>query len=290
MRGMDIRDAPLPGAITVNHPSARVTLENVEIYNASGYGIYQRRGDISLEDVTISNVQGIRGDYLSGAGAVFENGVAISAADVSIINCDGSAMRISGSDTRLHARELTIERCFINILEGAMEADFIINEETMEEGILYNSGAALEIFNFAHAHISNLRMEDNGYQGVLVTNNSRLNLTRSNIRNCTQFDPPDISSGRSGYGGFGIRVRKHSFTDINNFSIRDNDLAGVFVGLNVEVYLHNGWIVGNAIGARVIHPGYDTDRLRDNVRWDNESADIDTDEIYVPGTENPLED
>jgi hypothetical protein len=285
MRGIDIMDAPLPGALTADHPGVRVGLNQVEIRNSDGYGIFQSGGNISLRNVLISNSKGEHRNFQSGAGAVFEDGVIIDANELTLVNNDGPGLIVRGIDTLLNGNELAVNRNFIDIVEGVTTP-----EDFEDGGVFVNSGGAIEISDHAEVHLSNLNMNENGFESILVTDHATLNIFNAFIRNTSDVRAVIGESDTVSKGGIGIRTRLNGHAIVTDFTISDNALVGILISIDGEMDLHNGMVADNPIGVHVKPPAFDTDRLRDNVIWDNFDSDIDTAAIYVPGADDPLAD
>ncbi len=89
-------------------------------------------------------------------------------------------------------------------------------------------------------------------------------------------DCPGCSGHGSGIGAFGAEVV------VTGFSLRDNEVCGVFVGPDAGVDLSMGEVAGSAIGACVTDEGYDLARLQSDVEFRDNETNLDSTSLPVP--------
>ena len=105
--------------------------------------------------------------------------------------------------------------------------------------------------------------------------------------------------------GIGVGAYGGASVEMMRFLVEESALCGLQIARGMyedddgmptdfleagTIDLHTGIVRDNPIGANVQADDFDIERLRDDVRWDNDDVDIDTSEIYVPTASDVFED
>lgn len=255
VRGVHLRGAGRPGAVSVDHPRARTELRLLTVSGARGYGVRQEGGRLVLERVNVFGIAAVVGLPGSGAGVLLSDGAEARLDGVTLADNETGGLVLRGTDTRARATKLHVLRT------GAPPAG------APHPGAVRVSGDATLLASVP-------RLDDNEVAGLHVRDGGRAHLRGGYVRRTR------AAGDRSGVnvvvdGGAAV------FRDV---TLSDADLAGLVVDGGGSVSLVNGTVSRNAIGVslRSFHPL--TCLQRGTVYRDNE-INLDRATPPVPGEE-----
>ena len=82
--------------------------------------------------------------------------------------------------------------------------------------------------------------------------------------------------------GHGLGSYEGASVGLSNFAISDNALTGIQIARDGELLARDGTISGNKIGVNIQVPGFEIDEHLEQVRLENNTRDIATDDLPVP--------
>ena len=82
--------------------------------------------------------------------------------------------------------------------------------------------------------------------------------------------------------GHGLGSYLGASVGLSNFTISDNALTGIQLATDGELLARDGTISGNLIGVNIQVPGFEIDEHFEQVRLENNTRDIATDDLPVP--------
>jgi hypothetical protein len=114
VRDLTIADLTGPGAIVTDAPCATTDIRRVTVDRASGFGIYQRGGALTVLASVVRNTAAEAGSRLAGTGVYLTGGVQGSLGLVELSDHATSALVASGSETRVYATSIAVSRTGVN--------------------------------------------------------------------------------------------------------------------------------------------------------------------------------
>jgi hypothetical protein len=270
--GFSLLGAPSPGALQVLVPGSSVSLTDVEIREATRYGIFQRGGEIQLRSVTIRDTRRERGQMEYGAALVLQDGIQAFLSSVTLNDNESSAIILSGRDSYMSGTDVVLRR---NKVHPEFYSEVALNPETP-------SGALL-VTDQVRANLTNLQMHRNEFIGLGVYGDAEMTVNSAVIDSGRSIRTADAEGVMRNYGGMGIRARDGGHITMQNFTISDCDLVGVAVHPRGEIDLHIGDVCRNLVGVYLAE-GYAIDRLTDRVLYYDNGRNLDAEVLPVPGS------
>jgi hypothetical protein len=272
LKKMSIECAAPPGAVVVSNPYTTTSVYDVTIKSAWYAGIRQTGGTLKASNVLIRNTVAGASYIHHGAGILLNGGATGFLTDVTLRN-NVQGLVLVGAATKAKAEDLWVEGSTHNTY-----FDYLLGATAPRDGF-----AAVEVRDGALLWAKGLDILDSDVQGLYVHHGAQAHVEDADLRGTH-------SAGTADMGGINAAVRSEGATlEVINSVVHDADLAGMQA---VAAYFKvaNSYIINNPIGLNVQFMPADqsVECARLNVYWDNDSADIDTDTIYVPTAGNPL--
>lgn len=223
VRGVHLRGAGRPGAVSVDHPEALTELSYLTVSGARGYGVRQRGGRLALDRVNVVSTSSHPAVVGSGAGILVEEGARTVLDGVTLFGNATGGLVLRGPGTRAHARTLRVTDT------GAAS----------EPGAVRISGGATLL-------AEGLRLDGNEVAGLHVLDGGQVHLRDGLLRRTR-------SAGKRG----GVNVVVDGGTaELRDVTLADAGLAGLVVDGGGAVTLRNGSVARNPIGVslRSSHP------------------------------------
>lgn len=256
VRGVHLRGAGRPGAVSVDHPRARTELRLLTVSGARGYGVRQEGGRLELDRVNVFETAAPAGFSGSGAGVLVSDGAEAKLDGVTLAGNETGGLVLRGPDTRAR---ITKFRAFRT---GA------------PSGIGAPPPGAVRVSAGATLLASAPRLDGNEVAGLHVRDGGRAHVRGGHVRRTR------ASGDRSGVnvvvnGGAAV---------LRDVILSDADLAGLVVDGGGSVSLVDGTVSRNAIGVSLRSPHPLTCLQRGTVYRDNE-INLDRATPPVPGEE-----
>ena len=266
-----------PGAVQVANSSAKTSISNTVIQDASRFGIYQDGGDLILNNVHIYYTKEADGNQFYGTGIYVKGGAKCSLQLISSSSNGSFAMVIEGNGTFVTASNVMANS---NKMNTFYTDDYVANPASSDwvfSGILMKDGAS--------ASFSILRMADNQGGSFRVINNATVNISDAIITQTKRYEPAGGWKGEVEYGaGTGIRVNSGGYANMSNFELSYSDLTGFTVGTGGAIDLSYGKITHNTVGGAIFDESFDINRvLGSTVWWVENSVNLQSSSLPVPG-------
>jgi hypothetical protein len=114
VRDLTIANLEGPGAIVTDAPCAATDIRRVTVDRASGFGIYQRGGALTLLASIVRNTSGEAGSRLAGTALYLTGGVQASLGLVELSDHATSALVASGPETRVYGTSIAVSHTGVN--------------------------------------------------------------------------------------------------------------------------------------------------------------------------------
>ncbi len=262
---VELRASGWPGAIVVDGPCAETILEGVEISRARGFGVQQHGGSLTMHSVDIHGTEVIADDPATGVGLHLSGGVVACLAGVGFHDNAGSAFVAAGADTRVHATVMTAFRNSVHPL---------VAEEVLRTGefVVTDGIAAIEVRDDALFLGECLQVSDNDLVGLLAHAGGLVHVRNSRIARTYSVE---------GEGGINAVVHQGEL-QLTHCDLEFADLAGLVIN-DARAKLTDSFVSHNPIGVSVRTAGFDLACIQDNVTFERNARNLDSDEIPVPG-------
>ncbi len=274
------------------------------------FGIDLRGGMLHVEDVVIRDT--ISTEAFDGLGIATLGGQ-IELARTALLRSSGNGLYLDGEGSSVRATDLRVhDTSETPTPSAAIQIQHAAHAEIERATVLRNAIAGINVIGDATASLRDVRVEDSrasttlgiyGY-GVVSALDSTIDLERAVIaRN------QDIGSGGSGGstltmrdvtleetrpracaetdcadqpGGYALIAIEGATVRAERFLLNGAPLCGSFVEGEAALDLRTGIVSRAAIGACVQSDGYDLARLTDDVRYVENTLNLDTTVLPVP--------
>ena len=296
------------GALTIRRAVAEdVPLVSVRIIGSGS------RGRIS--DLTATRTRGVRvASTPVGIAVAVASGATLEGERWHLRESEGQGLLAGGGLTRLDVTDLVVEGT-VPARDGIGGYGAVIVDGanvTMDRAWLHDNREAAIAVQAALLSGSDLTIEDTisrtsdgeGGRGLIIqqgasTMLSRLRIARSHDLgiavagegSIAQIDHASIQDTRSRRcldgdicGGIGIASYLSGRIEMSHFAISESALCGVLLAADGQIDLRSGHVVGNDIGVCLQVPGYDLERLRDEVAYEQNGRAIDSTDLPIPIT------
>jgi len=251
--------SPFAGmGVFVDHPCAVTLLSDVRVEGASGYGIRQKGGALTVTGASVLRTRA-EPDYITrGTGIYLSCGVHASLLGVTLDRNHSAGLLLDGSGTEVGASLLFVTHTEVNPYYGP---------GTGTHGGL----GAVWAQNGAELRMEFCFLDDNQFYGLSVRSGAHVDFRDGGISRTRA-----VEGWENATGGFNVAVESGGMMEMTNFISTRADLVGVLIsGEGSEMDLHDGEVSFNAIGANVQVQGYDLDRLQDNVVYKDNGRNLD---------------
>lgn len=219
-------------------------------------------GVVRASNVLIRDNRGEEGTGFFGEGVLAENLARVELRHARIEN-----VREFGAYANLGA-SLLLEDVTVRDTEGN------------PEGV---GGFGLYVRGKARAEVANATFDRNRIFGVMADGaGSRIELREVEVLRTRPTGPGSFLV----IEGTGIAARSGGYLSADHFYIADNALCGLSLR-EAEMDLSNGDVIGGSVGANVEAPGFDLMRLQNEVRYDADGPNFDSQSLPVPSLELP---
>ncbi len=264
IEAVNFRSSPAPGAIVADsNPCASTHVNTVNIFEPEAHGIFQRGGDLTVEDTFIRGTRVVPSDPTTGRAVFLTGGVQVFLSDSPLVGNEGGALTAEGAGTQVYMRGED-EVVFVDLVGFVVRhlrvGDFTLRDNHLHPALLSQIGsgfvpdnsAAIEIRDEALFLGDFLRIVDNDFIGVAALRGGQAHLRYSAVNSTHSVSLPNPSdpSGFSSFGGLNAFV-KHASIVLSTFELLDATFIG-FESSNGLFFIENGMIAGNAVGANII--------------------------------------
>ena len=239
-----------------------------EILRSVAVGVWlDGGGPATVEDLTVDQVDPAPGDGTAGIGLTLEN-TRLSLVRARISRVGSAGIYADGSDvaTHLAATDVRVEQA-----EGEPASGLF--------------GLGMVIQGQATADLSGIEVDGNRDVGIVVIGStvtaSRVRIARTRRRLCGSTHCPNEAMGVGLSVGFGSVMR------LEDFTIVDNNLAGIQLLEHAELDLARGTVSGHPIGVALQVEGFDITRLTGDVAFIDNDLNLDSRMLPVPPAFSP---
>lgn len=276
LRRAQIIDADGAGVV-IGDPSSALHVEDVWIDGGNPGLLALSGATVELDRVQISNV-------MHSAIALVGATTTMSARDVRIEDIREDAEGLAGSGVIVENATLSlsrvemigVEHAGLSGYEGAsVEADDLAirmtrpSTDTVEGwGLVARTGTTLTLTNalIAGAHEAGVQVRDEGSR--VVGRNIRIQDTAD--RAC------EGAACAEGSAGMGLGVYDGGAVDFDRFEIDSSAFCGLHMAFAGDVFLRNGRVASNVIGACIHDEGFPLERITEGVAYEGNELNIDT--------------
>jgi hypothetical protein len=273
-------------AFTAHHAGTELALEDVRLARSG-------LPSITVTEEAAARVHRADIEEAGFAAVLVGNGASLELEDVTaresrvLRDLGGMALGLSaieGADLtvrRAHLDGMTLAGVFVGRAHAELEdIDVADTQSHVETG---RFGAGLHVQLDADATVRRGTFSNNRGQAINTMLSSRLDLEHvvlEGTRPRACFPECDAVGGTSLGAFFGARVQARHFV------FRDSGSCGVHLAEGAAVDLHDGVVAEHRIGACVQVPGFDTDRLSNDVEYRDNDRNLDS--VTLP-TPDPIE-
>ena len=269
----------------------RAVLADVPVAGVTVIGDGRRASDVTLDDVT---VRGVRAEALGipeglppdlavptriGFGILVAGDVILTASRLQVAGQEGSGLLVTGQGDDAPGVVLEDVRFGTpSTAPGAWAASTLVA----------GGGARLrvtrgELLDGRGSAVMAMGQEDGRQTSVELSHVDVLGTVPASCDELPEGEPGScIYEGRSHAGGIGVLGRDGALVGLSDFRVRGSVLAGVVVAHDAVVEGHRGVVTDNAIGINLMVPGYDVDRISDEVYVFGNGTDIAQEQLPLP--------
>ena len=255
-------------AINSNSQCSRVMVSNSEFNGNKGFAIKQSGGVLLMVDNIIRGT--VKGDDFSSAGVILSNGAKGILKKLTLLENESAGIIAMGGGTDIFGEDVFIT----STVKSSSLRTVCDNENGRYEyigGIISKNGSKIDVTGI---------IENSYFVGLNATLRGTIHF-RGEVKNIA----PDNVCQR---GGYGASSTTDGYIRLSNFTLKNNDLAGIFVANGGRVDCENGVISDHPIGIAVQSTSFDMEQCTTNVTFNNNDRNVDTTALPVPAAVLPV--
>jgi len=252
-----------------NDKGHSLSLEGIDIRGARGYGLRQKKGNLTLKNVGVYDTRRTRKGRDSGKGMELSNGARGFFTDVVWGNNANTALYIHGSGTKVVASRVLVKDTRIH--QQAIDA-------RERQGALCG---AVDVCDEATLLLENFEITRNDMAGIMVQKGGKAHVRRGEVTSSKSRSTGQWSST----GGNNIIVLSGGKLELNNFQTHQAESCGLRMH-DSWLKARNGRVHHNAIGLGTTgtpDENYDVyDHVVDGMHFHDNGTNLSTDYLPVP--------